>query len=69
MIEGEAVCPSTHELAARESDGIHVVQLWPPVDDGLTVAVEDVRAGGRLQLPVAPDRALGAFQHPLAHVP
>lgn len=54
-------------LAARESDGLHVVLLWHPGDDELTVSVEEIRAGDRFQLTVAPDRAVDAFNHPFAY--
>jgi hypothetical protein len=57
----------TRELAARESDGIHVLLLWHATDNTLTVSVEDARLGDRFQLAVAPDRALDAFYHPFAH--
>jgi hypothetical protein len=57
----------TRELAARESDGIHVALLWHPRENALTVSVEDARLGDRFQLAVAPDRALDAFYHPFAH--
>ena len=59
----------TRELAARESDGLHVLLLWHPREDALTVSVEDSRAGDRFQLAVARDRALDAFYHPFAHLP
>ena len=59
--------PQTRELAARESDGIHVLLLWHPRENSLTVSVEDARLGDRFQLAVAPDRALDAFYHPFAH--
>lgn len=59
--------PNTRELAARESDGLHVVLLWHPREDALTVSVEDDRLGDRFQLAVAPDRALDAFYHPFAY--
>jgi hypothetical protein len=59
--------PETRELAARESDGVHVLLLWHPDENALTVSVEDARVGDRLQLPVAPDRALDAFYHPFAY--
>ena len=36
---------NTRELAARESDGINVRLLWHPVDNALTVSVEDARVG------------------------
>jgi hypothetical protein len=59
--------PNTRELAARESNGLHVVLLWHPREDALTVSVEDDRLGDRFQLAVAPDRALDAFYHPFAY--
>ena len=57
----------TRELAARDSDGIHVRLLWHPRENALTVSVEDARVGDRFQLAVAPDRALHAFYHPFAY--
>jgi hypothetical protein len=59
--------PETRELAARDNDGIHVLLLWHPAEDALTVSVEDARLGDRFQLTVAPDRALDAFYHPFAY--
>jgi hypothetical protein len=67
--EGGAISsttPDTRELAARESNGLHVL-LWHPREDELTVSVEDTRAGDRFQLAVARDRALDAFYHPFAY--
>jgi hypothetical protein len=57
----------TRELAARESDGIHVLLLWHPDENALTVSVEDARLGDRFHVAVAPDRALDAFYHPFAY--
>ena len=57
----------TRELAARDSDGIHVLLLWHPDENTVTVSVEDVRVGDRFQIAVAPDRALHAFYHPFAY--
>ncbi len=59
--------PETRELAARESDGIHVLLLWHPAANALTVSVEDARVGDRFLLAVEPDRALDAFYHPFAY--
>jgi hypothetical protein len=59
--------PNTRELAARESNGLHVLLLWHPREDALTVSVEDDRLGDRFQVAVAPDRALDAFYHPFAY--
>jgi hypothetical protein len=57
----------TRELAARESNGIHVALLWHPDETALTVTVEDALAGDRFRLAVAPERALDAFHHPFAY--
>ena len=59
--------PCTRELAARDSDGIHVLLLWHPDEDALTVSVDDTRVGDRFELAVAHDRALDAFYHPYAY--
>jgi hypothetical protein len=55
------------ELAARDSDGIHVELLWNPGEHALTVSVEDAWLGDRFRIAVAPDRALDAFYHPFAY--
>ena len=57
----------TRELAARESDGIHVVLLWHPRSDEVTVSVDDTRTGKYFELPVERNRALDAFHHPFAY--
>jgi hypothetical protein len=57
----------SRELAARESDGIHVLLLWHPRENAVTVTVEDARVGDRFELAVAPDRALDAFYHPFRY--
>jgi len=59
--------PQTRELAARESDGIHVLLLWHPRENALTLSVEDTRVGDCFHLAVARDRALDAFYHPFAY--
>ena len=60
-------CAPTRELAARESDGIHVLLLWHPGENAVTVSVEDTRLGDRFRIAVAPERALDAFYHPFAY--
>jgi hypothetical protein len=59
--------PETRELAARETDGIHVLLLWHPDENAVSVSVEDARVGDRFQVAVAPERALDAFYHPFAY--
>src|SRR6266545_4706064 len=56
--EGEAMSsatPDTLELAARETNGLHVLLLWHPRENAVTVSVEDTRAGDHFQLAVARD--------------
>jgi len=57
----------SQELAARESNGVHILLLWQPRADALTISVEDSRTGHRFKFAVAPDRALDAFYHPFAY--
>jgi hypothetical protein len=61
------IATEPRELAVRESDGVHVLLLWHPDENALTVSVEDGRVGDHFQLVVAPDRALDAFYHPFAY--
>ena len=51
----------SRELASRESNGVHVLLLWHPRDDALTVSVEDSRVGERFELIVERSCALDAF--------
>jgi hypothetical protein len=62
-----AATPEIRELAARETDGIHVLLLWHPDENSVSVSVEDARVGDCFQIPVAPERALDAFYHPYAY--
>ena len=55
------------ELAVRSGDGVHVLLLWHPDENAVTVSVEDERVGDCFQFAVAPDRALDAFYHPFAY--
>jgi len=55
------------ELAHRVADGIEVQLLWSAADDRVSVAVCDHRDGVVFELPVAPDRAMHAFNHPFAY--
>ena len=40
---GMSFVPSIHELAARESNGFSVRLLWHPLENAVTVSVEDLR--------------------------
>jgi len=56
------------ELDARNSDGIDVRLLWHPVDDHVSVAVNDTQTGESFELPVRDGQpALDVFQHPYAY--
>lgn len=43
--------PQARELAVRESNGIHVLLLWHPDEDAVTVTVEDASATTKRLLP------------------
>ncbi len=58
---------ASRELASRDSDGVHVVLLWYPRDDAVTVEVEDSRDRRFFELVVDPSRALDAFYDPFAY--
>ena len=57
----------SRELASRESNGVHVLLLWDPREDAVTVEVEDSRDGQRFELVVDRSCALDAFYHPYAY--
>ncbi len=58
---------ASRELASRESDGVHVLLLWHPKEDAVTVSVDDSRRGRCFELAVDRRRALDAFYHPFAY--
>ena len=60
---------TTRELARRTNDGVDVALLWSPVDDRLTVVVEDAKLDERFELETRPDNALEVFYHPYAYAP
>jgi hypothetical protein len=55
------------ELASRKGDGVHVLLLWDPADDAVSVSVDDSRVGLRFELVVDRHLALDAFYHPFAY--
>jgi hypothetical protein len=58
---------NARELAYRVNDGIHVLLLWHPSDDSVSISVDDERTGECFELPVPGDRAMFAFNHPFAY--
>jgi len=59
--------PAPRELASRQNDGVRVLLLWHPDDDGLSVWVDDTKTGACFEQTVERDRALDAFYHPFAY--
>lgn len=55
------------ELAARQSDGVEVRLLWDQASDAVSVVVADVLEGGSFSVPVEPEHALDAFNHPFGY--
>jgi hypothetical protein len=60
---------TTRELARRTNDGVDVALLWSPVDDRLTVVVEDAKLDERFEVEARHDNALDVFYHPYAYAP
>jgi hypothetical protein len=57
------------ELAYRRTGALDVFLLWHPADDTVTVRVEDLRTGVRVEMDVDQTSALAAFRHPFAYSP
>jgi|SRR3954451_15544288 hypothetical protein len=61
--------PLPRELAYRRNGALDVFLLWHPAGDALTVVVEDLRTGVRVEMAVDRRDALAAFNHPFAYAP
>ncbi|MEA2154285.1 MAG: hypothetical protein QOE11_425 [Solirubrobacteraceae bacterium] len=57
------------ELAYRRSGALDVFLLWHPAEDAVSVRVEDLRTGVRIEMDVDQSTALRAFQHPFSYAP
>jgi hypothetical protein len=57
------------ELAHRRNGALDIFLLWQPGEDAVTVVVEDLRTGVRIEMAVDPRDALAAFHHPFAYAP
>jgi hypothetical protein len=57
------------ELAYRRNGTLDVFLLWHPAEDAVTVLVEDLRTGVRVEMSVDRRDALAAFNHPFAYAP
>jgi len=57
------------ELAYRRNGPLDVFLVWHPADDAVTVRVEDLRTGARVEMEVAQRSALEAFNHPFSYAP
>ena len=51
------------------NDALDIFLLWHPADDAVTVRVEDLRTGVRIEMEVDQRDALAAFKHPFAYAP
>jgi hypothetical protein len=56
------------ELAQRLSGTAEILLVWYPGVDRVELAVSDVTTGERIQIEVAPENAMDAFNHPYAYV-
>ena len=64
---GHMTAGMIRELAARQSHGVEVRLLWDAATDSVSVVVEDVLEGAFFAVPVEPEHALDAFNHPYGY--
>jgi hypothetical protein len=57
------------ELAYRRNGALDIFLLWDAGADAVTVLVEDLRTGVRVEMAVDRRDALAAFNHPFAYAP
>ena len=57
------------ELAYRRNGALDVFLLWHPADDAVTVRIEDLRTGVRVEMDVEQSSALQAFERPFSYAP
>ena len=67
--EPTATATSERELAHRRNGALDIFLLWHPGEDAVTVVVEDLRTGVRIELAIDRRDALAAFHHPFAYAP
>jgi hypothetical protein len=67
MADAKTIEMGRRELAYRRADGVEVTLFWNPVSDAVWVQVIERDTEACLELPVARDQALNAFNHPYAY--
>jgi hypothetical protein len=55
------------ELAYRRNGALDIFLFWHPAEDAVTVRVEDLRTGVRVEMEVDERFALQAFNHPFSY--
>jgi hypothetical protein len=61
--------PKMRELAHREGPDVDVALFWRPEDNSLVLLLVEVPTGVLFEIPVPPEVALDAFNHPYAYLP
>jgi hypothetical protein len=57
------------ELAHREGSDVDVALFWGPEDNSLLLLLVEVPTGVVFEVPVEPQNAMDAFNHPYAYLP
>ena len=57
------------ELAHREGSDVDVSLFWRPEDNSLLMLLVEVPTGVVFEIPVEPQDAMDAFNHPYAYLP
>jgi hypothetical protein len=61
--------PRLRELAHRESSDVDVTLFWRPEDNSVLLLLVEVPTGVVFEVPINPEDAMAAFQHPYAYLP
>jgi hypothetical protein len=68
-MEPATLQPRLRELAHRESSDVDVTLFWRQEDDSVLLLLVEVPTGVVFEVPVRPEDAMTAFNHPYAYLP
>lgn len=68
-VERPATDVLERELAYRRNGALDIYLIWHPAQDAVSIRVEDLRTGVRIEMGVDRRSALDAFGHPFSYAP
>ena len=69
VVARQEVRARLRELAHRAGSDVDAALFWRPEDDTLLLLLVEVPTGVVFEIPVLPEDALDAFNHPYAYLP